>query len=74
MQTTEQVNRFYYFFSYFELFCTIVIFVRIPIQTLIITVLRNVMLTVPKGVPKELGVPVRKRYLNGDLKISSAPR
>ena len=42
------------FFSYFELFRMIDIF---PILTLIITLLRNVMLT----MPKELGLPVGKR-------------
>ena len=72
IQTTEQINQFCYFSPYFELFCMIVIFVHIPIQTLIITLLRNLILTVPKGVPKELRVPVRKRYLNGALNISSA--
>ena len=40
----EKTSRFYYFSPYFELFCTVV-----PIQTLIITLLRNAMLTVPKG-------------------------
>ena len=47
----EKVSRFYYFSPYFELFCRIDVF---PIQTLIITPLRNVMLT----VTRELGLPV----------------
>ena len=47
----EKVSRFYYFSPYFELFRRIDVF---PIQTLIITLLRNVMLT----VTRELGLPV----------------
>ena len=47
----EKVSRFYYFSLYFELFRRIDVF---PIQTLIITPLRNVMLT----VTRELGLPV----------------
>ena len=47
----EKVSRFYYFSPYFELFRRIDVF---PIQTLIITPLRNVMLT----VTRELGLPV----------------
>ena len=46
----EKVSRFYYFPPYFELFRRIDVF---PIQTLITTSLRNVMLT----VTRELGLP-----------------
>ena len=41
----EKVSRFYYFPPYFELFCTMVNDRYIPIQILIITLLRHVMLT-----------------------------
>ena len=46
IHTREHASRFYYFFPHFELF-----FYDhyIPIQTLILTLLRNVTLTVPKG-------------------------
>ena len=44
----EKVSRFYYFFP---LFWAILYARYIPIQTLIITLLRNIVLTVPKGLP-----------------------
>ena len=44
IHTTRKGKSISLFFSYFELFRTIDIF---PIQTLIITLLRNAMLTVP---------------------------
>ena len=58
----EKVSRFYYFFPYFELFRRSGVF---PIQTLIIiiTPLRNVMLT----VTRELGLPVTERVVFSSL-------
>ena len=52
----EKVSRIYYFSPYFGLFRTIDIF---PIQTFIITLSRNVMLT----MPRELGLPLRSGFL-----------
>ena len=63
----EKVSRFYYFSPYFELFRRIDVF---PIQTLIITPLRNVMLT----VTRELGLPVvqvsNNQFINAVLRAS----
>ena len=53
----EKVSRFYYFLP---LFWTIPYDRFIPIQTLIITLFRSVMLT----VPRELGLPVMRRTRN----------
>ena len=65
---TEPLNRFYYFFLILNYFARALYSYVFPYKTLIITLLRNTCWR----FPKELWVPMRKRYLNGDLNISSA--
>ena len=71
IQTTGQVSRFYYIFP-----LSLKNILYHPIRTLIITLLRNVMLTAPRelGLPVLTGVAINTMYpfsLRKKLKLTS---